>query len=193
MSKIAQKIKNAINKQNWEDVCDAYYTLTGEKISPPKTEKIIDVNCMSKKQLHAYLKNELKLDFISSITNYDIADLILIHKEYTSGEIKESSTQVEHVSNNPDSDINASPQPQYTFISKSKARNVLNGDKSPIPITLKDFPSYGDEVKSNVTRGRRSQLVSATCRKCNKTSRVNPLVLIKGTDNERTYICEGCS
>ena len=204
MSKIAQKIKNAVAKQSWDDICLIYYTITGEKISPPATQVTVDPKLMSKRQIYSYLKNDLKLNFLSQMKDYDLKDLMLIYQEHSEEQKSTDSTsnnaqevEVVYTENNgePEYDnvnINISPQPQYTFISKSKASKILNGDKQPIQMTLRDFPSYGDEGKSNIIRARKRNLVNARCRVCNKNSQVSPHVIIRGTENERTYICEGC-
>lgn len=192
MSKIAEKIKKAVSSQSWQDVCDVYFSLTGQKISPPKTENAVDPLGMNKKDLYAYLKNTMKLDFLLKITSYELDDLRLIYESNINR--SDEAVAVEYVEEHVDlSDVNASPQPEYTFLAKSKAARALNNDRVPINITLKDFSTYGDEPKSTVPRNRASRLVSARCKKCNKVSKVSDLVVIKGTENERTYICAGCS
>lgn len=199
MSKIKEKIKNGILKENWDYVCDAYFLLTGEKISPPK--KSVDINSFNKRNLYDYLKKDCGMNFLLPIGEYKIEDLRLIYEyrdtpqESGGQDFEKRSNWIELEYGATYSDIgetNASPQPEYTFISNKKAARALNIDKKPIDVVLRDFPTYGDEKRSTTSRTRTRQTVSARCRKCNKVSKINPAIAIRGTDNEQTYICEGC-
>lgn len=59
-----------------------------------------------------------------------------------------------------------------------------------INVSLTDFPSYGDEMRST-SKPRPSSLVSAVCMNCKTKSKVSTALLIAGVDTP-SFICASC-